>query len=160
MILVTVGTLDKPFDRLVKGIDQIANIAGEKILAQIGCSSYIPEHCDYFRFCEREEMLSYIQKASIIISQAGFATIGNTIRFSKPLIIVPREAKYGEAIDKQYELAEYLASTCESILCVRDVSRLANAIKEIRNVNVSYNFSTTIPDIINEFITDTFFMKD
>jgi len=158
LIFVSVGTPEKPFDRLIEGVDGIADIVGEKILAQIGHSTYFPQRMEFFKFCPKEEMLSYIKAASIIISQAGFGIIGDSIKLQKPIILVPREIRYGEAIDKQYELAEYLATQHESILCVRDVSLLLEAVAKIRKVHVLYKYDTTIPALIDKFITNTFFM--
>jgi UDP-N-acetylglucosamine transferase subunit ALG13 len=156
LIFVSVGTPEKPFNRLIEGVDKIADIVGEKILAQIGFATYIPKRIEFFKFCPQEKMLSYIKAASLVISQAGFGIIGNSINFQKPIILVPREIKYGEAIDKQYELAEYLASQNKSILCIRDISLLSNAVKEIRKVHAQYNYKTIIPSLINDFISEYF----
>ena len=158
MIFVSVGTPEKPFNRLIEGVDNIADIVGERILAQIGFATYIPKKIEFFKFCPHEEMLSNIKAASIVISQSGFGIIGDSIKLQKPMILVPREIRYGEAIDKQYELAEYLASQNESILCVRDVSLLIDAIAKIRRVSVFYKYKTTIPALIDKFIKETFSM--
>ncbi len=156
MIFVSAGTPDRPFNRLIEGVDRIADKVGERMLVQIGHSTYIPERCEYFKFCEYEEMMSHIKAASLIISQAGFGIIGNSIKLGKPMILVPREMKFGEAIDKQYELAEHVAGENESIVCVKDVSLLENAVKTIRKVKVNYNYKTEIPALIDEYIDKTF----
>jgi UDP-N-acetylglucosamine transferase subunit ALG13 len=157
LIFVSVGTQDKPFNRLIEGVDRISEIVGEEILAQIGHSTYIPKRCEFFRFCGQKEMLSHIKNARIVISQAGFGIIGNAIMLKKPVILVPREINFGEAVDKQYELAEYLASQNKSIICVRDIKFLTEAIEKIRNVRVQYDYRTTIPTLIDKFISQTFF---
>jgi len=159
LIFVSVGTLNKPFNRLLEGIDLIANKIGDEIIAQIGYSTYIPKRYRFFRFCEHDEMLSHIQSARFVICQAGFGIIGNCIRLKKPMILVPREIRYGEAIDKQYELAEYLASKHRAILCIRDISKLADAIERIEGVQVDYDYKTDIPAIIKNFISQTFFKE-
>jgi UDP-N-acetylglucosamine transferase subunit ALG13 len=156
LIFVSVGTQDKSFNRLIEGVDRIAHEIDERIVVQIGNSSFIPKRCDFFRFCTYEELLSHIAQARLVISQAGFGIIGNSIRLSKPMILVPREMKFGEAVDRQYELAEYLAGSNESILCVRNIDLLAEAIHSLNNVHVSYNYSTSIPQIIDNFLIDTF----
>jgi len=73
---------------------------------------------------------------------------------------VPRELKYSEAVDKQYELAEYLADQHESIICVRDMSLLLGAIDIIRTVTVHYDYRTKIPDLIDDFIAQNLVGKD
>jgi len=69
---------------------------------------------------------------------------------------VPREYKYGEAVDKQYELAEYLARTNESILCVRDMLFLERALEHLKDSRPLYQYHTIIPDLISTFIRDNF----
>ena len=156
MIFVSVGTQDRPFNRLIEGVDRMAESVDEKILAQIGNATCIPDKIDFFRYCKYDEMLSHIKSASIVISQAGFGIIGNSINMNKPMILVPREIELGEAIDKQYELAEYLAGGNESIICVRDVGLLHDAVKSLRNVPVRYNYKTVIPELIDNFISRVF----
>jgi len=157
LIFVSAGTLDKPFNRLIEGVDRVADLISEEILAQIGHSTYLPRNCKYFRFCEYEEISSYIKSASMVISHAGFGIIGHSIKMMKPMVLVPRESRFGEAVDKQYELAEYLASQNKSIVCVRDIRRLAEAIESIRGVKAQYDYGTEIPDLIKRFISETFF---
>jgi UDP-N-acetylglucosamine transferase subunit ALG13 len=157
LIFVSVGTLEKPFNRLLEGMDNVADKVNEVILVQTGHSTYVPKKCNFFKFCSYEEMLTHIDAASIVISHSGFGIIGNSIRLKKPMILVPREIKYGEAIDKQYELAQYMASQNKSILCVRDVNQLAEAIEEIRKFRVAYHYHTTIPELIEQYISRTFF---
>ena len=157
MIFVSVGTLEKPFNRLLQGVDIIAEKVNEEILVQTGHATYIPKKCKFFKYCSHEEMLAHINAASIVISHSGFGIIGNSIRLKKPMILVPREIKYGEAIDRQYELAEYMASQNKSILCVRDVNQLPEAIDEIRNIRVDYHYNTIIPELIEQYISSTFF---
>jgi UDP-N-acetylglucosamine transferase subunit ALG13 len=160
LIFVSVGTPDKPFNRLIEGVDSIADVVDENILIQTGHSTYVPEKCEFFKFCSQEEMLSHIRDASIIISQAGFGIIGNAIMFSKPMILVPREKDLGEAVDKQDELAEFLSSQHDSIVCIRDVTLLPKAIQDIRNLKVEYNYKSIIPELIDEFIIRTFINGD
>jgi len=156
LIFVSVGTPERPFDRLIKAADRLAGSIDERIVAQIGHATYIPQKCEFFRFCKREEMISYIKSARLVISQAGFGIIGDSIKLKKPMILVPREIKYGEAIDKQYELAEYLAAENKSIHCVRDISQLAEHVQKLGRVQVQYNYKTTIPALINGFIAQAF----
>jgi UDP-N-acetylglucosamine transferase subunit ALG13 len=156
LIFVSVGTQSKPFNRLIEGVDSIAELINEPIIIQTGYSTYAPQKCEFFKFCSPSEMQKYIESSTLVISQAGFGIIGDCIKLNKPIILVPREFQYGEAVDKQYELAEYLDDQNKSIICVRNVNRLANAIEQIRNVEVNYRYSTNIPEVISDFITRSY----
>jgi beta-1,4-N-acetylglucosaminyltransferase len=142
---------------MIEAVDRLALHIEENIIAQIGHATYLPNQIEYFRFCPQEEMLSYINKARLIISQAGFGIIGNAVGSNKPLILVPRERKYGEAVDNQYELAEYLARNNKSIICVRDVSLLIDAVRSLGDVKACYNYKTIIPELIDGFISQKYF---
>lgn len=153
LIFATVGSSDIPFDRLIKGVDTVAGILEEEVIAQIGNSGYIPRNCEYFTYCDRAEMLSFVKAARLVVSQAGFGTIGTSIRMGKPMLLVPREFSFGEAVAGQAELAEYLASQHDSIFCVRDINRLAEAINAAENMTAHYDYQTIIPELIDDFIS-------
>ncbi len=58
MIFVTTGTHEQPFDRLVKGIDQLRekNVIKEDVYIQTGYSIYKPKFCEYSEFIDFNEM--------------------------------------------------------------------------------------------------------
>jgi len=107
MIFLTVGT-QFPFDRLVKAVDEIAGKNGfdERIVAQIGDSSYRPENLDAVPSLEKALFDQYFAEADSIISHAGMGTIMMALDHRKPLLIMPRLKKYGEVVnDHQLALA-------------------------------------------------------
>jgi len=116
MIFLTVGT-QFPFDRLVKAVDEAAGTNGfdEKIVAQIGDSSYCPENFEAAPSVEKAVFDRYFNKADSIISHAGMGTITMALDHRKPLLVMPRLKKYGEvvndhqlAIAKKFEQLGYL----------------------------------------------------
>ena len=107
MIFVTVGTTHKPFDSLLKALDNFNKSLQIEISAQIGHSTYLPVHFKWFRFCSPYEMESYIREAEFIISHGGLAIIGECLRAGKPLVVFPRHPS--EAVNPQNELVEFLA---------------------------------------------------
>lgn len=116
MIFLTVGT-QFPFDRLVKAVDQAADINGfdEKIVAQIGDSSFHPKNFKAVRSVEKSVFDQYFAEADSIISHAGMGTITMALDHRKPLLVMPRIKKYGEvvnnhqlAIARKFEQLGYL----------------------------------------------------
>lgn len=152
LIFASVGTNQLHFDRFVKGVDNLASRVTEEVVMQIGYCLYRPRYTRYFEFCDFGKMSSFINKASIVVAHAGIGVIGECVRYNKRLILVPREYRFREAVDNQVELAEYLAECAESIICVRDVSKLGEAIEIIKKVKPCYDFKTTIPEIIRDFV--------
>lgn len=156
MIFVITGTNTRPFNRLLFAVDSLAEMGKYDFVVQTGYSTFIPRNCKHFDFCDGDKFISYLNDAEIVIAHSGFGSIGHCISHNKPLILVPREYKYGEAVDKQYELAEYLAGQNESILCVRNVLFLEPAIEKLKNSRPIYQYYTIIPSIISKFIKNNF----
>jgi UDP-N-acetylglucosamine transferase subunit ALG13 len=101
MIFVTVGTEKFPFDRLIRALDE-AKRSGriqQKVFAQIGTSTYLPQACDYSRFLSFSSMIEYIRTADIIIGHAGVGTMLLSRQSKKIPIVFARQAAFGEHVD-------------------------------------------------------------
>jgi UDP-N-acetylglucosamine transferase subunit ALG13 len=111
MILVTVGTHDQQFNRLVKAADDLSLLIQEQVVIQRGISDYSPKHAQCFDFVSLSVMEDWIARSSIVIAQAGAGTVITVIKHKKPLILIPRLSIFGEHYnDHQLELATALES--------------------------------------------------
>jgi UDP-N-acetylglucosamine transferase subunit ALG13 len=96
MIFVTAGT-QKPFDRLVKAIDELAlEIDLGTIVVQALHSDFKPSKITIVDFISPVDFNKYIDDAQLIISHAGMGTIISALVKSKPIIVMPRLVKYNE----------------------------------------------------------------
>lgn len=99
MILVTVGSMF-PFDRLIRAVDEIAGRTGpQAFFAQIGDGRYEPVHMPFVRFLPREEFARLLAEAEMVLSHAGVGTIVDTLKFRKPLLVLPRRERLGEHVN-------------------------------------------------------------
>ncbi len=122
MIFVTIGTHPDQFDRLIKRIDEIAPKIKEEIIVQTGFTKYRPKNVKYFDFTDNID--DYYKKARVVIAQSATSLIEFILKYGKPVITVPREAKYKEHInDHQVEFAEYFAKKA-NVLMIRDMKDL------------------------------------
>ncbi|MEM5812005.1 MAG: PssE/Cps14G family polysaccharide biosynthesis glycosyltransferase [Candidatus Aenigmatarchaeota archaeon] len=120
MIFVTVGTHTQQFNRLLQKIDELIgnNKIKEKIIAQIGNSTYKPVNYDYFKFSSEKKILEINKKAKLIISHAGIGNIITALQFKKPIIVIPRLKKFGEHInDHQIQIAKAFAKEKKVLAC-------------------------------------------
>lgn len=95
MIYVTVGT-QLPFPRLIKAINDCAAEKGYEVFAQIG-----PDDGDYpairtEAFVSPAEADTLIQKADLVVAHAGMGTIITASQYGKPLVVMPRQFRFGE----------------------------------------------------------------
>ena len=96
MIFATVGT-QLPFDRLVRALDQWASRnPHEKLFAQIGQASYIPEHMEWARTIPADTFRSKLEQCDTVVSHAGMGTIISAAELGKTVIVMPRRAELGE----------------------------------------------------------------
>lgn len=133
LILVTLGTQDFPFDRLLKEIDRLIeeNVITERVYAQIGYSSYSPKHFETVQFLPFEGFEEKLDASSTVITHAGTGTIVTALKKGKKVIAVSRLKKYGEHVDDHQTEIVNLFSEQKFILGVLEVELLEQAIKKL-----------------------------
>ena len=96
MLLVTVGT-QLPFDRLINAVDTWAkNNPQEEVFAQIGSTKSTPKYLNFASKVNPDEFKTLVSRSDLIIAHAGMGSILMGLEHSKPVIIVPRLAVFGE----------------------------------------------------------------
>lgn len=132
MIFVTIGTTPYSFNRLIKEMDLIAAGIDEKVIMQIGVSTYIPKNADYFRITSREKIKKYYKNSRVIISHAAAGSILMAFKYNKTPILVPRMKKYGEHVDNhQLEGAEELEK--DGMTVIYDTKDLKSILNEYKS---------------------------
>jgi UDP-N-acetylglucosamine transferase subunit ALG13 len=143
MIFLTVGT-QFPFDRLVKSVDLAFDkgLVDEDIIAQIGESLYKPRNFRTVASLDKDIFDKRLKEASSIISHAGIGTITMALENKKPLLVMPRLAKYGEvvndhqaAIAKRFSELGYILAAYDSNDFPDEICKLKNFIPRERKVD-------------------------
>lgn len=101
MILITLGTQQQPFTRLLNYVEN-SNIDDE-IIVQGGFTKFDSKKMKVFSFIDYDEMNSYIEKADLIITHAGTGSIVSALKKGKKIIACARLAKYKEHVDNHQE---------------------------------------------------------
>lgn len=110
MIYATVGTLFLDFPRLVGKMDAIAAESGERVIVQTGMGTTIPEHCEYFDFKSRDEVIAIQRDARVIVCHGGIGTLLDALEVRRPIVMVPRRKAFNEHLtDHQMDVAEAVA---------------------------------------------------
>jgi UDP-N-acetylglucosamine transferase subunit ALG13 len=151
MIFVMVGTHNLGFDRLIKKMDEIAK--REKVVMQIGTTSYVPQNAKYFDFAGLKSIYDHIEEADVVVTHGGIGCVTDSLAYGKPLVIVPRLKKYSEHTnDHQLDLAEEIESGRKAVM-VLDIAELENAIKDAKALGTSEKKEgDKVVDIINEYL--------
>jgi len=134
VIFVTVGG-QLPFDRLIRGVDRWAGEEGRNdIFAQIGRSAFRPRHIRYTHFLAPPDFRRRLDEAEYVISHAGIGTMLTALERGKPLLVVPRQARFGESVNEhQVATAGHFAAQGKLVLALseEEVSERFEALKTL-----------------------------
>ena len=77
MILVTLGTQDKSFERLLIEIEKLIDkkIIEEEVIVQAGYTNYSSDKMKVFDYLPKNEFEKMIKKCNYIITHGGVGTI-------------------------------------------------------------------------------------
>lgn len=158
MIFVCIGSRDYQFNRLVRKMDELVGegVITEHVVMQIGDSQYVPQHCEYYRYIDRDKFKEYQKNARLIISHGGTGALVGALKMEKQVIAVPRLAKFGEHIDDhQMQISSVLYN--EGYLrMVTEIDTLGDVIKSFDTDPIvkKYDKPSNIVSIIEKFIQD------
>ncbi len=155
MILITVGTHEQPFDRLIKEVDRLVGEGKLKdVIAQIGYCTYQPKNIKkVFKFIEFQEMDKLFRKAKIIITHAGIGSTLLAVRYGKPTIVVPRLREFGEHLTHhQLDVTRELAND-KKIIAVYDIKDLGKAVIKAKKWKTKPIEKGRVFNIIKDFLT-------
>lgn len=129
MILVTCGTNEQPFDRLVRAAHTLAG--PEPLVVQHGSSRVDHGPGEWIDFLSFEELATKMREARVVVSHAGVGSIILARRCGKRPVIVPRRVALGEAVDDhQLPLARRLHAS-GIVTLVEDERELATVVPAV-----------------------------
>ena len=127
MILVTIGTNEQPFDRLVSAAAGLDGL--ESLVVQHGSSRVPHGRGEWLDFVSFEELSERMRAARVVVCHAGVGSIMLARRCGKRPIVVPRRLHLGEAVDDhQLPIARRLDAN-GVVTLLEDVDRLGEAIE-------------------------------
>ncbi|MEV5111680.1 glycosyltransferase family 28 [Bacillus sp. LBA3-1-1.1] len=153
MIFITVGTQKFQFNRLLKEIDELCStgVIKEKVIAQVGYSTYVPTQFEVHKLLKPEEMDNYVENASLLISHGGTSSIFNGLKKKKKVIVIPRLKQFDEHVDDhQIEICNVLDKK-GYVSVVWDIKKLGEEISDIHSETFNtYSFSEG--ELVNDII--------
>lgn len=135
MILVLLGTQDKPFTRLLKELDKLIEkgIIKEEVIVQAGLTKYESQNMEIFDLKPVDELMELQNNADIIITHGGVGSILSAVKMNKKVIAIPRLAEYGEHTNNhQIQIVNEFYKT-GYILKADNPCDLKNVLKNIDN---------------------------
>ena len=132
MILVTLGTQDKKFTRLLDAVQkQIDNgNIKDEVIVQAGCTKYESKDMKIFDLIDQEEFKKLISECDLLITHGGVGSILTGLKNNKKIIAAARLSKYKEHMnDHQLQIIEKFTKS-GYILELSDFDKLDEVINE------------------------------
>lgn len=155
MIFASLGTMDMPFERMAKAVDEFAAMVDDDVIVQTGHTPYLYNNVSsVFEFCTKEEMKKYISDADILILQGGWGAISEAMELKKRIVVIPRYDKT-EHIHDQFQLIRKLDSL-GCVIGVFDVKELPFAVTKAKNFDFQYINKGNAENMIREKLISWF----
>lgn len=156
MILVTLGTQDKTFERLLKIIDQAIEekIITDEVIVQAGFTKYKSKNMKIFDFCSQKKLEKLIKECKLLITHGGVGSIVLGLNNNKKIIAVPRLSKYKEHTnDHQKQIIEKF-SKASYILALNEHDNFEEVYKQTKNFKPKkyVDNSDKIIKVINDYL--------
>jgi UDP-N-acetylglucosamine transferase subunit ALG13 len=113
MILVTVGTEQYPFNRLMHWIDLLLQqgLIQDDVVVQSGNCTFIPGGVKVYQFLKEDQFRDLLQQSDLVIAHCGEGTVLLLDSLDKPYVLVPRSFAFKEHVDNhQVDMAVALGA--------------------------------------------------
>ena len=156
MILVSLGTQDKEFSRLLLMIQKLVdeNLIKEKVIVQAGYTKFKTDTMEVFDYVSMDKFSELLDECDLLITHGGVGTIMSALKLKKPVIACARLAKFHEHHnDHQCEIIEAFEKQGYLIKCDEEHSlkECLQQAKEFRSKEIISNNSNFI-SILKEYI--------
>ncbi len=157
MILVTLGTQDKQFKRLLDDIQKEIDAGNikDKVIVQAGYTKYNSKDMEIFDLVDRDKFNDLINKCDLLITHGGVGSILTGLKNNKKVIVCPRLSKYKEHInDHQVQIVDnfynsgYILKYCEEDN-LKDVLKQVKKFKPKKYISNTNNFIKIIENFIS-----------
>lgn len=159
MILVSLGTQDRQFTRLLDAIEkqiELGNIK-DRVVVQAGETKYSSKHMEIFDLIPSDEFLKLLQECDLLICHGGVGTIIDGLKYHKKIIAAARLKEYSEHQNNHQKqiIAEFTKEGM--ILELDDFDKLDEKLLEAKNFKPKEYKSNTenFISILEEYIENS-----
>ena len=157
MIFASLGTMDMPFTRMAKAVDDYAAKIDEEVIVQTGFTNYLYKYAKAFDFCTKDEMQQYIAQADVLILQGGWGAISEAMEQHKRIVAMPRYNKT-EHIHDQFQLIRKL-DYMGCLIGVFDEKDLPSAVEKAKTFDFKQLKKGNAENIVRQKLQEWFPIK-
>ena len=145
MIFVTLGTHDKPFNRLLEAVQKQIDLGNinDKVIVQAGATKFVSKDMEIFDLISMTKFDELVSKCDLLITHGGVGSIMTGLKKGKKVIACARLAKYKEVVnDHQKQIIENFDKT-GYIIGVTNLDDLDKALKRVKDFKTKRFVSNT-----------------
>lgn len=134
MIFITLGTQDKPFNRLLEAVQREIDNGNikDKVVVQAGYTKFKSKDMEIFDLIPMDEFDKLMNKCDLLITHGGVGSIVGGLNKNKVVIAAARLEKYGEHLnDHQLQIIDNF-SKAGYILGLDNFANLGNLLEEAK----------------------------
>lgn len=134
MIFITLGTQDKPFNRLLEAVQREIDNGNikDKVVVQAGYTKFKSKDMEIFDLIPMDEFDKLMNKCDLLITHGGVGSIVGGLNKNKVVIAAARLEKYGEHLnDHQLQIIDNF-SKAGYILGLNNFEDLGNLLEEAK----------------------------
>lgn len=159
MILVTLGTQDKSFVRLLEALQKQIDLGNikDKVVVQAGYTKFKSKNMEIFELIPMEKFDDLIKSCDILITHGGVGSIITGLKNDKKVIAAARLKKYNEHTnDHQLQIIENF-DKAGYILKLDDFDKLGDIVNSAKKFKPNKYKSNTknMIKLVDEYIEDT-----
>ena len=135
MILVTLGTQDKTFERLLIAIEKEVKKGNikDKIIVQAGYTKFDTKNMELFDLLPIDELEKLTKECDFLITHGGVGSIMTALKHNKKVIAAPRLEKYKEHTnDHQKQVIDSLSEFGYILKLNDEFDNLGEILKKVK----------------------------
>jgi UDP-N-acetylglucosamine transferase subunit ALG13 len=152
VILVTVGTNEAPFDRLLEAVAALST--SEEIVVQHGSSAIVPANAartyDFLLF---DDLVREMRASRVVVTHAGIGSIMTALSCGRRPVVAARLVANREAVDDHQLPVARRLQEAGLVTLVEDLARLEDALaKAGEEVDVSLGADERLVSELREYV--------
>ena len=126
MIVVSVGTNEARFDRLLEWVSRAA--VAEELVVQHGPSAVRPEGASCVAYMPYDTLVGLVGRSRVFVTHAGVGSILVALGAGRKPVVVPRLKQFGEAVDDHQLTLAHRLDDANLVTVADSIERLGDAI--------------------------------
>jgi beta-1,4-N-acetylglucosaminyltransferase len=152
VILVTVGTNEAPFDRLLQAVAALST--SEELVVQHGSSAIVPANAartyDFLLF---DDLVREMRASRVVVTHAGIGSIMTALSCGRRPVVAARLVANREAVDDHQLPVARRLQEAGLVTLVEDLARLEDALaKAGEEVDVSLGADERLISELREYV--------